>query len=234
MERDLELWRMVKEGESPPVLRLYAWSPPAVSLGRHQVRERVVDERECRSMGVDVVRRPTGGRAVLHWDELTYSMVLPDSYPGLPRGVVDSYRWLSRVLVRALQDLGIEAAMAAPEGRGSGTAPGSCFDTASPHEVQIEGKKVIGSAQLRRRGVLLQHGSIALRFPARASRLLLPESGENRGTEKLVAHAAGLYDLGYLVTVPEIAQALCQGLETVLEASVEVRSTANPFAVPGV
>ncbi len=86
MDRDLELLHQVKAGYSTPVFRLYTWSPPAVSLGRHQAREEVVDERECRAMGVDVVRRPTGGRAVVHWDELTYSMVMPVSYPGLPRG----------------------------------------------------------------------------------------------------------------------------------------------------
>jgi lipoate-protein ligase A len=141
-----------------PALRFYRWSPPCVSIGYFQNPARDIDLEFLRREGIDLVRRPTGGRAVLHEDEITYAVVLPESL--LPAGVVPSYRRLADVFLAALNDLGVRGELKGPEGRPDRS--GSCFASASAYEITVEGRKVIGSAQVRRNGVVLQHGSILL------------------------------------------------------------------------
>lgn len=157
----------------PPTLRLYGWEPPAVSIGYFQDLEREVDEAACSQLGIDVVRRLTGGRAVLHDVEVTYSLVIAESHPLIPSSVVESYRVISEGLMRGLERLGMRPEMKMPErspgGRLARIANGgsaACFDAPSWYEVTVGGKKVIGSAQVRRYGVVLQHGSIPLQLDA--------------------------------------------------------------------
>ncbi len=227
MEKDLELLQRAAAGEIPPVLRLYSWSPPAVSLGRNQHPERVVDGRACREMGIDVVKRPTGGRAVIHLGEITYSIVVGDNYPGLSSGVLESYHLISRGLLEGLRLLGIEADLALGEETGPGITPGSCFDTPAAYEVQVHGKKVIGSAQLRQRGALLQHGSILMELPLSYYQRLLKGKGREELVNKLADRAAGLYELGYRFTEKELALALKQGLSRALGAHFETGDEAE-------
>jgi len=215
MRRDQELLEEVAAGEVPPALRLYSWSPPALSLGRFQEAEEVADLAACRRLGIDVVRRPTGGRAVLHDRELTYSLVIPDCRELVPAGVTASYLFISRALMEAFAALGIEAELSPESRRGAGPAlaPGSCFDTPSAHELQVRGKKVVGSAQLRRKGAILQHGSILLELPLEAYRQVLrPRPGSDEGTylEDLGRRAAGLLDLGYNISREKLAAALAE------------------------
>lgn len=146
-----------------PTLRLYAWEPACLSLGYAQ-RVSDVNEHALAQNGWDLVRRPTGGRAILHTDELTYSVIGSLHEPRLTGSVLESYRTLSTALLDALHRLQIPAeALARPE-----VAPGSdpkgpvCFEVPSNYEITVQGKKLIGSAQARRKEGVLQHGSLPL------------------------------------------------------------------------
>ena len=161
----LDLALMEEMHESPetalPSLRLYAWAPPCVSLGYHQRAEEIDFDRVHRA-GFDLTRRPTGGRAVLHFEELTYSVVVPADVFGGPTTVIESYRILSDGLVRGLTRMGIDA-MLAPGVRSEKQAGSpACFAAVALCDLVSSGRKIVGSAQVRRKGVILQHGSIPL------------------------------------------------------------------------
>ncbi len=160
----------------PPTLRLYGWEPPCLSLGYAQpVAD--VNLPSLLSNGWDLVRRPTGGRAILHTDELTYAVIGPHHEPRLQGSVLESYQRLSQALLKALELLNIPA-QAKPlttvspstshSSSTSSTAPSSvsqnpvCFETPSNYEILVQGKKIIGSAQARRKEGVLQHGSFPL------------------------------------------------------------------------
>lgn len=149
------------EGRVPPTVRFYGWTPAALSIGYFQQVHRDVDVERIRELGLGLVRRATGGRAVLHDAELTYSVVVSERH--MPRSVVESYQVLSLGLMEGFRQLGLKAEWATPSGKGgemSGSA--ACFDSPSWYELVVEGRKISGSAQLRKRGVILQHGSILL------------------------------------------------------------------------
>ncbi len=141
------------------VLRIYRWSRPTISFGRNEPARRRYDPAAGHGVGVEFVRRPTGGRAVLHDRELTYAAVLP--CPVRP-GLRVTYGLINRGLVEAMCALGVPAAMA--EGRNVPLPPdaGPCFDEPAPGEVTVAGRKLVGSAQARLEGALLQHGSLLL------------------------------------------------------------------------
>ena len=144
-----------------PILRLYGWRPPCLSLGYGQ-RARVVAEERCRARGWQVVRRPSGGGALLHAAELTYCLVLPPQHP-LQRGdIVSSYARLRRGLVAGLVRLGVVADVGGEGAVGARPNEAICYLQPAAHEICVGGRKLIGSAQLRRRGALLQHGSLPL------------------------------------------------------------------------
>ncbi|MEA3335588.1 MAG: biotin/lipoate A/B protein ligase family protein [Chloroflexota bacterium] len=149
------------KGDVPMTLRFYAWAPPCVSLGRHQPLADV-DVEKCSELGYDVVRRPTGGRAILHTDELTYSVAGPQSDPILAGGVLDSYLRLSQGLLAGLEELGLQAGKAPVSNRANADAGPVCFEVPSAYEIVVGGKKLVGSAQSRRQGWVLQHGTLPL------------------------------------------------------------------------
>lgn len=159
----------------PPTLRLYSWQPPCLSLGYAQPISDV-NLPALLSNGWDLVRRPTGGRAILHTDELTYAVIGPLHEPRLQGSVLESYQRLSQALLKALTLLHIPA-QAKPLSSTSASAPSSspplptsssnssnpvCFETPSNYEILATGKKIIGSAQARRKDGVLQHGSFPL------------------------------------------------------------------------
>ncbi len=155
-------------GKVPPTLRFYGWRPAAVSIGYFQRAAQEIDLEACRAQGVDVVRRLTGGRAVLHDAELTYSIVVRENNPLVPKTITESYCLFSGGLVAGLQRLGVEAKMSVPrlaygQNIRRPVSP-ACFDTPSHYEITVAGRKLVGSAQVRKDGVVLQHGSILLRF----------------------------------------------------------------------
>ncbi|MDQ7793010.1 MAG: hypothetical protein RDU89_01160 [bacterium] len=177
-------------GSTPPTLRLYTWAPPAVSIGRGQPVEGEVDCEACRREGVDLVRRPTGGRAVFHDRELTYCVVISQAL--LPGDILTAYRRLAEGLVEVLRELGLEPELApARVPARPATLSSACFEVPSAHEILVSGRKVVGSAQMRRQGIILQHGSLLLEFsPERLARLLPGVSAE-----RLRRRAAGVGEL---------------------------------------
>jgi lipoate-protein ligase A len=159
MAVDAALMRAVRGG-APPVLRFYRWDPACLSLGRNQPAAGCYDLEALRAAGVEVVRRPTGGRAVLHDRELTYSVVAADGALGGPR---ESYAAINRALVAGLRRLGVEARLQPrTEARAPAPSLAPCFKEPAEGEVVAGGRKLVGSAQLRENGVLLQHGSLLL------------------------------------------------------------------------
>ncbi|MEA3459605.1 MAG: lipoate--protein ligase family protein, partial [Chloroflexota bacterium] len=151
----------VAEGAIQPTIRFYGWQPPCLSIGYAQSMEGDVDVAKCRKHGIDYVRRPTGGRAVLHADELTYSLALPRDDPRAAGGVIGSYRRLSLGLVLGLRSLGL-LVVQAPAEREEEANSAVCFDLPAPYEITVGGKKLVGSAQVRRKRVVLQHGALPL------------------------------------------------------------------------
>lgn len=158
------------KGFVPPTVRFYGWNPPTLSIGYFQ-KIADVDFAALRQKGLGFVRRPTGGRAVLHDRELTYSIVVSETHPRMPRSVNESYRVLSMGLVEGFRQLGMTADMvslADEEEKRKYESLGSaaCFDSPSWYELVVEGRKVTGSAQMRQNDAILQHGSILLDLDA--------------------------------------------------------------------
>lgn len=160
MALDAATLAAVEAGEAPPTLRLYAFSPPALSLGYGQPDDEV-DREACRRLGIDVVRRPTGGRAVLHERDLTYAVVLPVDDPRVPPTVAGTYQVIAEALRDALLALGAREVAVAPRRATAGADP-ACFAAAARAELLLGGRKVAGSAQRRGRRAVLQHGSILI------------------------------------------------------------------------
>lgn len=145
-------------------MRFYRWSAPTLTIGYAQDPARDFDLVRCRRRDIGVLRRITGGRAVLHDAELTYSISAPLGLPGFGSGLDETCRFVAAGLLRGLRLIGLDAELAAPAPRGSPRThrhPG-CFAEHGRHEVLIGGRKLIGSAQRRRGGAFLQHGSILL------------------------------------------------------------------------
>ncbi len=142
--------------EFTPTLRLYGWSAPTISIGYHQGADGFPE------FGLPVVRRVTGGRAVLHCSEITYSIVAPVAHRLFSGGILSAYSGISRCILSALRDAGVNAEMAetarAPA-HGNRRA-GACFSSPSRHEILVNGRKMVGSAQRRFKNAFLQHGSI--------------------------------------------------------------------------
>lgn len=162
-------------------LRLYRWDPPCLSFGRNQRARGRYHREELRRRGAQVVRRPTGGRAVFHRRELTYAFAAPDGRWGDLR---ESYRRINRALAGALRELGVPAGIQEerPEGRSPGPTSRACFRDPLPGEVVVDGRKLVGSAQWRNDGALLQHGSILLGDDQAVAEELRTD-GEQRGEE---------------------------------------------------
>ncbi len=146
-------------GVVPSTLRVYRWSPPALSLGYFQKRETELDIKRCSELGIDIVRRLTGGYAVLHDDELTYSVVTSDKYGFPNKSLPESYRLLNSGLIAAYGMLGLDVCLTVDEERPSSAA---CFSSAGLADLTFQGRKIAGSAQYRTGNALLQHGSLPI------------------------------------------------------------------------
>lgn len=157
------------------VLRVYSWARPTLSFGRNQTAAGLYDLDRVRAAGVDVVRRPTGGRAILHHREITYSVTAPSEGDGSLR---ESYARINRLLVDGLRRLGVHARIAGAAGHSLLPGDTPCFETPSEGELVVGTRKLVGSAQWREDGALLQHGSILVDDdqPAIAALLRRPAS----------------------------------------------------------
>ncbi len=164
MALDEALLHSVAKGSSEPILRFYRWSPATVTLGYAQSVFSDIDLDVCRDAGLDVVRRSTGGRAVLHDQEVTYSVIAPFNSETFGSSVLDCYRVISEVLLKVLHKLNLPAQLVPGKAKGGqqNAAKAVCFSAPSQYELVIEGRKVAGSAQKRHGQFFLQHGSIPL------------------------------------------------------------------------
>jgi len=167
-----------REGLVPPTIRFYQWSPPAVSLGYFQDLQKEIDVDVCQDMGIDIVRRPTGGKAVLHDKELTYSFIIKENHPLVNDSILETYKKISGGIIRGLSYLGIIAELVPLREKLKSSSSGNeikskiphldiksiCFSVPSQYEVQVEGKKIVGSAQVRKREIVLQHGSLLIKL----------------------------------------------------------------------
>lgn len=165
MSIDRALLEGVGRGTSPPTVRVFGWSPPTVSTGHAQDVSRELDLRACAEAGVGVVRRPTGGRAVLHAGELTYSVVGRTGEPPLGGSIMETYLAIAGAMVAGLAKLGVKGEIervGSDGGAGRDEASPPCFASAGRFEIVVGGRKLVGSAQRRSGGVALQHGSLLI------------------------------------------------------------------------
>jgi lipoate-protein ligase A len=206
--------------ESPPTLRLYAWQPPCLSLGYAQPTSDV-DLPRLQAHGWHLVRRPTGGRAILHTDELTYSVAAPHGEPRLAGSLLDSYRRLSTALLATLHLLGVPAeSHIVPPSTDKRTPDPVCFEVPSNYEITMAGKKLVGSAQARRKDGILQHGTLPLSGDlARITQVLAfpDEAARLSAAQRLHTRAATLEEiLGYPVPWEHAAQAFITAFQQTL------------------
>lgn len=225
MAIDCAIYEAVAAGDQPPTLRLYGWQPFCLSLGYGQ-RASDVNIAALNQQGWDLVRRPTGGKAILHGDELTYSLCLPPNHSLASGDVVESYRRISVGLLSALCELGLDAESERQSASLRPAAVGPvCFEIPSHYEISVAGRKLIGSAQMRRKGGLLQHGSIPLRGDlARVCDVLSFTSDEARARQKasLRQRAATLDEVARrTLNWSDLAKAIERGFSRAFDLVVE-------------
>jgi lipoate-protein ligase A len=222
MALDEAILLSVGRGESPPTLRLFAWDPPCLSLGYAQPFSDI-DMPAVTERGWDVVRRPTGGRAILHTDEITYSVITNHLEPRLAGSIVESYRRVSKALLEVLNLLGIRAIADKeydlPEQVDKRGAV--CFEVPSNYEITVGEKKILGSAQARRSEGILQHGSLPLMGDiSRITQVLTfaDESKRSQVARRVLERAATVESiLQKTISWEEAASAFENAFETALD-----------------
>lgn len=230
MIKDEAILAQVSAEDGLPTLRFYAWNPPCLSLGYAQKSDNVDFER-IESLGWDVVRRPTGGRAILHMHELTYSVTLPLNHPLAAGNVIESYQRISLALTAGLKLLGVES-LAERRTEHINNRSAICFETPSHYEITIHGRKLIGSAQARRKEGILQHGSIplfgdmgricdVLRYP--------DEDNRERAKAQVRKRAITLSDAldGQMIEWRTAAQALAEGFAQTFRLTFNVQDSTK-------
>lgn len=225
MAVDEAILESMYRGESKPTLRLYAWNPPCLSLG-HAQPFKDVDVERLKSHGWDVVRRMTGGRAILHTDEITYSVTGNADNEILSGGVLESYNRLSKALLYAGQSLSLPVKVQEEKhSTASKNLNPVCFEAPSSYEITVDGKKLIGSAQARKKEGVLQHGSLPLTGDlTRICDALFfeNESARQEAKDRLLARATTVESvLNVNISWEIAANALIQGFEKELGIEFE-------------
>ena len=232
MAVDEAIMKVHSQGDTPPTLRFYGWQPAALSLGYFQQLKKEVDLEKCKKQGIDFVRRLTGGRAILHKQELTYSIVIREDYQLLADSIEKSYQHISGGLVAGLNQLGVEAELKAVE-RGKKAPRGhsaACFDAPSWYEVILDNKKLIGSAQRRKENTILQHGSLPLDDSSAEIFELLNYSSENdrkKSRRIFKSKSTNLKKAGYKFKKQQLIDALASGLAEKLAITLEKSSLTD-------
>ena len=206
-----------ERGAAPPTLRLYRWARPTISIGRFQSADEL-DAGAIERLGCDVVRRHTGGRGVLHDDELTYS-VSASVDDGIPRGVAASYRHLCAALAAAYRVLGVPAELLERDAQAAGSA--ACYLAQTRADLAVDGRKLSGSAQVWSGDCVLQHGSFTRTRDVVREAEVFSLGAED--AERLAGHTSTLASiLGRVPEFAEIAQAVCEGFERTLDIDLEI------------
>lgn len=230
MALDEAILEAVGEHRVPPTLRFYAWNPPCLSLGYAQA----VDDADRAALareGWDLVRRPTGGKAILHMDEITYSIAAPTDHAVFANGVLPSYKRISLALISGLEKMGMLPELHDAEPPAAGSNP-VCFQNPSAFEITVEGKKLVGSAQLRRARGILQHGSLPLQGQLSRICLALLYAGEHarqQAMREIGQHAITVESvLGDRITWEETARLLAAGFEETLKLRFSRQELSEP------
>lgn len=224
MAIDEAILESVVAGRARPTLRFYGWNPPCVSIGFGQPIGDV-DQTSCLQRGWDIIRRPSGGKAILHVDELTYSVCASPDEPRVAGGIIESYGRLVTGLLAGLRGLGLEPVEAKPEYAREQEAEGPvCFDGPARYEVTVAGRKLVGSAQARPKGGVLQHGTMPLTGDiTRVVDSLVWDGPTARRSarERLSRRALTLHEaLGRAVTFEEVVGAMTGGFRAALKLTL--------------
>lgn len=205
-----------------PTLRTYGWQPFTISLGFHQSFEEI-NLQQCRKDGIDVVKRPTGGRAILHATELTYSVVIPNHSMFFDNSIVKVYGVISKAIVAGLNELGVdvefEPAQTMPKNYSKGKLSTLCFATSIQHEIGWQGRKLVGSAQRRIGETILQHGSILIgpEHLKLVNYLAVTEDRRKVALRHMERKTVCLNDLADgSITFSDVHSALCYGFKSQL------------------
>lgn len=186
-----------------PIVRLYGWKPACVSLGRNQSEESINSEF-CKKQGIDIVRRITGGRALLHDKELTYSFICPISFLENGESVILSYKEISGALIAGMKKVGVELEF--PQNKKACTKFDYCMSLSTGADLSYKGKKLIGSAQCRKRGYILQHGSILLDYDKKNLEAIFNEKVDENSI-------ISLKEINKDITLDDLIQAVTSGFK---------------------
>ena len=189
-------------GQAPATLRLYGWDKPTLSIGYSQNELRDVNKEQCEQRNIPIVRRFTGGRALLHQHEFTYSLVAPIPHPGIPDNLAGAFCAVSKAVILSLEKAGVtNPEMVGKEKRTAGMSrkrSPACFSASNHWEISVKGKKLAGSAQRRLNGAFLQHGSILLDKDYELAHSLFryfSETEKNRGLKELISNTITLNEV---------------------------------------
>jgi len=210
MAIDEAIFQETIKHKRPPTLRFFGWHPSAVSIGYFQELESEINFKRCRSSGVDIVRRITGGKAVYHNSEVTYSLTATNSVNLFPDNIVGTYEVVSRCLARGLSFLGINAQLVKSDIREKRKLTSRCFSVPSGNELLVEGRKICGSAQMRTHGGFLQHGSLLMTFDPTVTAALILSLQAPESAEKLRCSVTAVNEV---IPAPISAETLCLALQ---------------------
>lgn len=224
MALDESILEHIGRGESNPTLRLYGWNPACLSLG-HAQPFADVDTTRLKERGWEIVRRATGGRAILHTDELTYSVIAPLNEPTVVGSILESYNRIAQALLMGVKSLELPVEMKEGKADNGSTPNPVCFEVPSTYEITVDGKKLIGSAQARKKEGVLQHGSLPLTGDlARICQALVfeNESARENASKRLLERATTVESaLGQEISWEMAAQAFVHAFEAQLGLSFE-------------
>lgn len=224
MAIDEAIFRESIRGKNFPTLRFYGWRAPALSIGYFQDFEKEVDIEACKRFGIDFIRRPTGGKAVLHDRELTYAVIAGEDSPLFPPDILKTYRIISRCIAAGLAGVGIMAEM-----KGEGRADSeerfhsSCFSFPSRYELLASGRKICGSAQMRSHGAFLQHGALLMAFdPLLTCSVMLPHGDMEKQVNRLQSSVTTVGEqVGAEIGEESLCRAIQEGFERILGVRFE-------------
>ena len=221
MAIDRAILTACEKGQAPATLRLYGWEKPTLSIGYSQNKLRDVDTVQCERRNIPIVRRFTGGRALLHQYELTYSLVAPIPHPRFPGNLAGAFGAVSKAVIFSLE----KADVPRPEisgidkrslGNGNKRSP-ACFSTPNHWEITVKGKKLAGSAQRRLNGAFLQHGSILLDWDPELAHSLFRYSSESEQAQGLKSLILGTSTLKEVLSIKpewrEVAHCFVEGFQ---------------------
>lgn len=224
MALDEALYEAVSRGDSPPLVRLYRWQPATVTLGYAQRDPSAVNFAACRDYGFDVVRRSTGGRAVLHQHEVTYALIAPLDEPLFSGGILESYRAIAKPLQSMLASLGVDAELV-PARRSTRVADihEICFTAPASYELAVNGQKIAGSAQKRNDRAFLQHGSVPVELDVDVMARVLGKAGRTDQTAsvRLLSSKVGWINryLAQPVTLPLVEEAMASAFREAISGA---------------